>query len=146
MALRLNGRIPFPLPSFLREELLLSRYKLNSLCWPEKALSTICCNTELSNHTQGKKCKMFGFSRGYSTNLRVSCVRTSYCCFIFRSTHLSVIFFMRWRQGIQWKRYADRWSVKSVELWSISWVILLFQRVPHPTVDKTEWHRFNVTL
>lgn len=48
MARRLNGRIPFPLPSFLRE-LLLSRYKLNSLCWPEKALSTIYCHTELPN-------------------------------------------------------------------------------------------------
>lgn len=96
--------------------------------------------------THWEKYKMFGFSRSYSTNLRVSCVSTCYCCFNFRSSYGSVILSMRWRQGTQWWRYADRWSVKSVELWGISWVILPFQHVPRPTANKSKRHSFNVTL
>jgi hypothetical protein len=96
--------------------------------------------------TRWEKYKTFGFSRGYSTNLRLSCVSIFYCRFIFRSTYGTVILLMRWRQGIQWWRYADRWSVKSVELWGTSWVILLFQHVPRPAVDKIKRHRSNVTV
>lgn len=96
--------------------------------------------------TRRGKCKIFGFSRGYPTNRRVFCVGTFYCCFIFRSTYGSVILFMRWRQGIQRWRYADRWSVKGVELRGGVWVILLFQHVPRPTVHKIKRHRFEVTL